>query len=202
MPCSVGVHSVSYLTLSDPTYIFWLVVCHHLRGPMWPKLSQSDTLLWLTQVSDSRMKSSLELIYFSGGALTSFCHKPLLRPLLPSPLALLWLLSFSKPGHPVFSQVSKLQITFQWISTCASQFSSVQFSLSCVRLFLTPWTIARQASLSITNSWSLLKLMSIESVMSSNHLIVCCPLLLPPPIFPSIRVFSNESALHIRWPKY
>ena len=81
------------------------------------------------------------------------------------------------------------------------QFSSVQ-SLSHVRLFVTPWTAAWQASLSITNSQSLLKLMSIESVMPSNHLILCCPLLLPPSIFPSIRVFSNESVLHIRWPKY
>ena len=80
-------------------------------------------------------------------------------------------------------------------------FSSVQ-SLSRVQLFATPWTAACQASLSITNSWSLLRLMSIESVMPSNHLIPCCPLLLPPSIFPSIRVFFNESVLHIRWPKY
>ena len=79
--------------------------------------------------------------------------------------------------------------------------SSVQ-SLSGVQLFMTPWTAARQPSLSITNSWSLLKLMSIESVMSSNYLILCHPLLLPPSIFSSIRVFSNESALGIRWPKY
>ena len=79
--------------------------------------------------------------------------------------------------------------------------SSVQ-SLSCVRPFATPWTTARQASLSITNSWSSPKPMSIESVMPSNHLILCRPLLLLPSIFPSIRVFSNESALHIRWPKY
>ena len=79
--------------------------------------------------------------------------------------------------------------------------SSVQ-SLSRVGLFATPWTAARQASLSITNSQSLLKLMSIESVMPSNHLILCHPLLLPPSIFPSIRVFSNESVLCIRWPKY
>ena len=78
---------------------------------------------------------------------------------------------------------------------------SVQL-LSRVRLFATPWTAAHQASLSITNSWSLLRLTSIESVMPSNHLILCRPLLLPPSIFPSIRVFSNESALHIRWPKY
>ena len=77
--------------------------------------------------------------------------------------------------------------------------SSVQ-SLSCVRLFATPWTAARQTSLSITNSRSLPKLMSIESVMPSNHLILCHPLLLLPSIFPSIRVFS-ESVLRIRWPK-
>ena len=67
---------------------------------------------------------------------------------------------------------------------------------------MTPWTAARQASLSSTNSWSLLKLLSIESVMPSNHLIFCCSFLLPLSIFPSIRVFSNESVLHIRWPKY
>ena len=82
-----------------------------------------------------------------------------------------------------------------------NQFSSLQW-LSRVWLFVTPWTAARQASLSITNSRSLLKLMSIESVMPSNHFILYCPLLLPPSIFPSIRVFSNESVLLIRWPKY
>ena len=76
-----------------------------------------------------------------------------------------------------------------------------QFSCSVVS-FETPWTAARQASLSITNSWNLLKLMSIKSVMPSNHLILCHPLLLLPSIFPSIRVFSNESVIHIRWPKY
>ena len=81
------------------------------------------------------------------------------------------------------------------------QFSSVQ-SLSHVQLFVIPWTVAHQASLSITNSQSLLKLMSIESVMPSNHLILCRSLLLPPSIFSSIRVFSNESVLLIRWPKY
>ena len=79
--------------------------------------------------------------------------------------------------------------------------SSVQ-SLSRVQHFATPWTAARQASLSITNSRSSLKLMSVESVMPSSHLILCRPLLLPPSIFPRIRVFSNESVLHIRWPKY
>ena len=82
-----------------------------------------------------------------------------------------------------------------------SWFSSVQ-SLICVRLFVTPWTAACQASLSITNSRSLLKLMSIESVMPSSHLILCCPLLLLPPIPPNIRVFSSKSTLCMRWPKY
>ena len=80
-------------------------------------------------------------------------------------------------------------------------FSSVQ-PLSCVRLFATTWTAACQASLSITNSRSISKFMSIELVMPSNHLILCRLLLLLPSIFPSIRVFSNESALYIRWPKY
>ena len=81
------------------------------------------------------------------------------------------------------------------------QFSSIQ-SLSHVRLFVAPWIAACQASLSITNSKSFLRLISIESVMPSNHLILCCPLLLLPPIPPSIRVFSSESTLHMRWPKY
>ena len=80
-------------------------------------------------------------------------------------------------------------------------FSSVQL-LSHVQLFVTPWIAARQASLSITNSQRSLRLTSIESVMPSSHLILCCPLLLLPPIPPSIKVFSNESALHMRWPKY
>ena len=87
------------------------------------------------------------------------------------------------------------------ICFCLFYWCSVQL-LSHVWLFATPWTAACQASLSITNSQSLLKLMSIELVMPSNHLILCCPLLLPPSIFPSIRVFSNELVLHIRWPEY
>ena len=82
------------------------------------------------------------------------------------------------------------------VCVCVSQ------SLSRVQLFVKPWTEGRQASLSFTISQSLLKLMSIELVMLSNHLILCCPLLLPPSIFPSIRVFSNESVLRIRWPEY
>ena len=99
-----------------------------------------------------------------------------------------------------------------WFQKCCSEiqnfkiwlklvFSSVQL-LSQVQLFATPWTAACQASLSITNSWSLPKPMCIELVMPSNHLILCCPILLPPSIYPSIRDFSNESVLHNRWPKY
>ena len=87
------------------------------------------------------------------------------------------------------------------IDKLTKMFSSIQL-LSHVWLFATPWTTAHQTSLSITNSQSLLKLMSIELVMLSNHLILCHPLLLPPSIFPSIRVFSNKSVLCIRWPKY
>ena len=84
----------------------------------------------------------------------------------------------------------------------AAVISSVQFSLSVVSDFVTPWTAACQASLSVTNSWSLLKFMSIELMMPSSHLILCHPLLLQPSMFPSIRVFSNESVLCIRWPKH
>ena len=102
----------------------------------------------------------------------------------------------SNPGLPHCKRILH-QLSYQG-SPCF-WFSSVH-SLSCVRLFVTPWTAARQASLSITNSQSLLKLMSIESVMPSNHLILCRPLL--PSVFPSVRVFTNESALCIRWPKY
>ena len=111
-----------------------------------------------------------------------------------------------QPGHQAPSRThgftsltisSKGQKALHW----PVQLSTVQ-SLSRIRLFATPWTAAGQAFLSITNSWSLLKLMSIESVMPSNHHTLCHPLLLLPSIFPSIRVFSNESILHIRWPKY
>ena len=99
-------------------------------------------------------------------------------------------------GKKDFARVIKWKVLKWWDS-------SVQFSCSVVsRSVWFAWTVARQVSLSITNSQSLLKLMSIESVMPFNHLILCHPLLLPPSIFPSIRVFSNESVLHIRWPEY
>ena len=94
----------------------------------------------------------------------------------------------------LWSQLLGFTVFFWWFHI--SLIFSVQL-FSCVQLFVTPWTAAHQASLSITNSWSLLKLVSIESVMPSSHLMLCRPLLLPPPIFPSIRVFSKESVLHI-----
>ena len=112
--------------------------------------------------------------------------------LLPPPFSrLLWL---------IWKWFAKYLTTHRARSPTVVQFSSVQ-SLSRVRLFVTPWTTAHQASLSITNSQRSLKLMSIVSVMPSNHLILCRPLLLPTSIFPSIRVFSNEPVPRIRWPK-
>ena len=94
-----------------------------------------------------------------------------------------------------------VSLCFSHLFFCAIQFSSVQFSCSVVFNSVTPWTAARQASLSITNSWILLRLTSVESVMPSNHFILCHPLLLLLSIFPSITVFSNES-FHVKWPKY
>ena len=107
----------------------------------------------------------------------------------------------------MLSEVSETNITWYHIDVESEKIIQMNMdnslqSLSHVWLFATPWTAVRQASLSITNSQSLLKLMSIESVIPPNHLILCCPLLLPPSIIPSIRVFSNESVLQIRWPNY
>ena len=109
-----------------------------------------------------------------------------------------------RPGHRLSqecgSQNTEQLVEFAyWVSW--GFFSSVH-SLNRVQLFATPWTAARQASLSITDSWSLLKLMFIESVMPSNHLILCRPILFPPSVLPSIRVFSNESTFPMSWPKY
>ena len=107
----------------------------------------------------------------------------------------------NQAGNPCLLHWQVNSLPLSHLGSPLEGISSVQF-LTHIRLFATPWTAARQASLSITNSQSLLKLMSSESVMPSNHLIFCCPLLLPPSIFPSIRVFSNESVLRIKWPKY
>ena len=116
--------------------------------------------------------------------------------------AIPWTVAYEAPPSLEFSR-QEYQSGLPFLShlLVLDKLSSVQ-SLSHIRLFVTPWTTAHQASLSITNSWSLLKLTSIESVMLSNHLILYCPLLLSPSIFPSIRIFSNESVIHITWPKY
>ena len=136
-------------------------------------------------ISQSLLKfTSIELAVLSN-------YLILCRPLL--------LLSSIFPSITVFSSESALCI--RWPKYWNFSISSVQ-SLSHVQLFATPWLVACQASLSITNSLSLFKLMSIESAMPPNRLILCCPLLLLSSIFPSIRVFSNESVLCIRWPKY
>ena len=111
-----------------------------------------------------------------------------------------WTLIKKSGFAKLYLWINKLNVKYIAIMFYISV-SSIQ-SLSRVQLFVTPWTAARQASLSITNSQSPPKAMSIESVMPSNHLILCCSLLLLPSIFPSIRVFSNESALRIRWPKF
>ena len=106
--------------------------------------------------------------------------------------------------RPAVHRVAKSQAhhSLRQLFTSQYQFWNLVQLLSCVLLFETPWTAAHQASLSITTSWSLLKLTSSESVMKSNHLVLCCSLLLLPSIFSSIRIFSNDLALHIRWPKY
>ena len=114
------------------------------------------------------------------------------------------MIKFSAVGNKskIFFPGTSVNLTDTMMSESGwNKFSSVQL-LSCVQLFATPWTAARQASLSITSSQSPHKPMSIESVMPSNHLILCCPLLLLPSIFPSNTVISNESAFRIRWPKY
>ena len=98
--------------------------------------------------------------------------------------------------------IAKFRLKLKKVGKTTRRFSQSVQSLSCVWLFATSWTAARQASLSITNSWSSPKPIFIKSVMPSNHLILCHPLLLLPSIFPSVRVFSNESALRITWPKY
>ena len=138
------------------------------------------------------------------------CHFPLISPRFFQSPSLTYFISFFQQKKHKTSNVShfiQMDIQFgRWPSDSqirkpSFELSSVQ-SLRCVQLFATPWTAARQASLSITNSRSLPKFMSIAAVMPSNHLILCQSLLLLPSIFPSIRVFSNESVLCMRWPKY
>ena len=111
--------------------------------------------------------------------------------------------NFSMSGNLAVNEESATENPCECVPRGVSRITkSKSFGHSIMSDSATPWTVAHQASLSITNSWSLYKLMSIESVMPSNHLILCRPLLLLPSVFPSIRVFSNESAVCIRWPKY
>ena len=127
---------------------------------------------------------------------------PLLKSIIPKILLYSYCFSAQEFKRTRFDPLFKSKLSlWHWKPFNSVQFSSFQL-LSHVQLFVTPWTGACQTSLSITNSRSLLRLMSIESVMPSNHLILCCPLLLLPSIFPSFRVFSNELVLCIRWPKY
>ena len=121
-------------------------------------------------------------------------HRNLVAKTITGVLLILWRIRNNLRKMSTYTHTHNTESTIH-------QISSVQ-SLSRVQLFATPWTSARQASLSITNSWTTPKLMSIESVMPSSHLILCRPLLLLPSIPPSIRVFSNESTLHMRWTKY
>jgi len=145
-------------------------------------------------MSDSLRRHGLHSPWNSPGQNTGVGSLSLLQGIFPT--------QGSNPGLPHCRRIL-YQLSHKGNSSSPHsvlQFRSAQ-SLSRVRLFATPWTAANQASLSITNSRSLLKLMSIESVMPSNHLLLCRPLLLPPSIFPSIRIFSNESVLCIGWPK-
>ena len=149
------------------------------------------------RVSVWKSKSAWSTVHGAVGARLQWGHSDSTSFLVRVPRAAVSLSSSLSPWSRR-TRGTGPRLTTHW----GIQFSSVHL-LSRVQLFATPWTAARQASLSITNSpWSLLKLMSTESVMPSNHLILCHPLLLPPSISPSIRVFSNESVLRIRWPKY
>ena len=160
-------------------------------------VAQSCLTLWSHELKHSK----LPCLSPSPGAcsnscpLSQWCHSTILFSVIPFFSCLL-----SFPALGSFSMSWLFTPGGLSISNCF-QFSSVQ-SLSCVWLFATPWIAAHRASLSITDYWSSLKLTSIESMMPSSHLILCRPLLLLPPIPPSIRVFSNESTLHMRWPKY
>ena len=141
------------------------------------------------------------------------CHPLFLLPSIPpsirvfsneSTLRMKWpkYWSFSFSIIPSKEYPGLISFRMDWLDLLAVQGTLKSLLQHHVQLFATPWTAARQASLPTTNSQRLLKLMSIALVMPSNHLVLCLPLLLPPSVFPSIRVFSNESVFHIRWPKY
>ena len=170
-------------------------LCNILSLPFFYLLSSKDHFLpyfrapftWITKVTALPPASQLQ----TPCSLASISSRP------PPQLSY-----YNSPNRPLLStHCEPYHFSSYPSSTLISFLSSVQ-SLSCVQLFLTPWTAACQASLSLTISWNLPKFMSIELVMPSKHFILCCSLLLLSSIFPSITVFSNEPAVHIRWPKY
>ena len=198
-----------YIDMNQP----WVYMC--LPTLKTPPISLLIPSLWVVPVHWLWVESTWTQIYMKPSALfhasilawSSISHM-VMHHILSDQLPLLYMGLFLDSiilcmiYMYVISPVLCCQISIIfWKNSLLNSFKSVQL-LSHVRLFATAWTAACQTSLSITNSRSLLKLMSIKSVMTSNCLILCCPLLLLPSIFPSIRVFSNESVLCIRWPKY
>ena len=171
---------------------FYLFCAFASRGPSSQSYSFSSSHVWIWETVK---KAERQKICASWTVV--------LEKTLESPLDLKEIKPVNPNGNQswIFIQGLMLKVECQYFGHLMWRASSVQL-LSHVRLFAIPWTTACQASLSITKSWSLPKLMSIQSVMPSNHPILCHPLLCLPSIFPSIRVFSNESTLHMRWPKY
>ena len=167
------------------------------QAPLSRGILQTRTLEWVAMPSSrgsSQLRDQTQVSHTAGRFFPNQATREAIKPMIDE-------IKAQESGILLLGWASlSLECPLRY-RTMIIQFSSVQ-SLSHVQLFSTPWTTAHQAFLSITNSQSLPKPMSIESVMPSNHLILCCPLLLLPSIFPSIRVFSNESALCIRWPKY
>ena len=194
-------HGKGYEQGCGNTVLLQLSVCSRLmpagfmkeRSRAWWPLQWSPACYGLHSVL-----GGLEILPTS---MLSSIRKKAVAELILKKFQILWVLQGRMPPSSVTSEGGGVTCSFGSSFGSFPTFSSVQ-SLSHVRLFATPWIAARQASLSITNSWSSPRLTSIESVMLSNHLILCRPLLLLPPIPPSIRVFSNESTLHMRWPKY
>ena len=158
-------------------------------------------VLWPQQLHRAELQANTTRVEGQALQIQSFTVLAI-PPLPPQQSAILLVNSDVRLHANRQRDVASLPLRVKTFWTAFHQFISVQFSHSVVSDFVIPWTAAHQASLSITNSQSLLKLMSIDLVMPSNHLILCHPLLLMPSIFPSIRVFSKESVLPIRWPKY
>ena len=207
----LGVHPVNYTNYTaDPAHWVNCLAVHTVHTVHWTQGRQGTSYKMGSKLQGQNCRHVYSLltdaaaVAAAAAAAKSLQSCPTLRPHSRQPTRLLHPWDFPGEGIAVgatlYSLLSWLtQWTQPWYSS--NQFSSVQ-SLSCVWLFATPWTAACQASLSITNSWSLLKFMSIELVMPSSYLILCRPLLLTPSMFPSIRAFSNESVLRIRWPRY